>query len=515
MNVYKPKKADGTLYINYYVCYVDHLGIRRKLSGFKDKNATQSLGRMLEKLVSYKSSNRPFDQELISWIESINPRFIKNFIEIGLIDYQTSAVIKPLMIAKRVKRKHAGKDILIFEVSEGHLADYMSYLEAEGRTKDHIRESINHNARFFDSQRILYSTGIIQSKIQAYLADFKATGVSAARINAAISAIKAFCNWMFKENRMLNNPGKGIKKLNVKADRRYVRDVLSQNEVDKLLRVLPDTSLHHGLEYQSRSIIYKLGLKAGLRWNEIYTLKRNDFSLDTQPATVTVRAENEKAGRGATLPLEKSLATDLREYFAANQAINESQAIKGMWKKKGAEMLREDLKSAGIDPIRADSGKIIDFHGLRHTYGTMLAQAGVMPAQLKRLMRHSNVQITMDYYTHLSIDHLSTEIAKISGVSNKSTEKCTIPENTAIEPVESPIAVNSEKCGDSCGSVCGADYVTFRHISAFDGFSDLENDENKKAISTLNISVYGSNLVAPPAGLEPATHGLTVHCSTN
>ncbi len=433
--------------------YSDHLGKRRNIPGFSDKGATKSLERMIEKLVSHRVSNKPFDQKLMSWIESLAPRFIKKFISIGLIDSHTSAVIKPLMIAKKIKRKHSGKNIVVFNVESGHLADYRNNLEAEERTKDHIRESINHIARLFDSQNVLYTTDITFSRIQKYLAEFRATGVSAARVNAAISAIKAFCNWMVKEERMITNPANRVKKLNIKIDRRYKRSVLTQIEIDRLFEVLPNTESHNGLDYQSRGIIYKLALKAGLRWNEIYTLMRSDFGLDTEPATVTIRAQNEKARRGATLPLESSLADDLRNYFSANSSAQNSKAIKGMWKKRGAEMLRKDLMTARINPKR-ESGKVIDFHGLRHTYGTALAQAGVMPAHLKSLMRHSNVQLTMEYYTHLSIDDLNEEIAKISLPKSIDAEKSTIPEKVTTQPVKEPKEVENDESVNICVTQC-------------------------------------------------------------
>ncbi|MCD8139849.1 MAG: hypothetical protein LUE17_08745 [Planctomycetaceae bacterium] len=39
-------------------------------------------------------------------------------------------------------------------------------------------------------------------------------------------------------------------------------------------------------------------------------------------------------------------------------------------------MLRADLEAAGIAQAD-DAGRVIDFHALRHTFGTMLCQSGV------------------------------------------------------------------------------------------------------------------------------------------
>src|SRR5262249_22482825 len=47
----------------------------------------------------------------------------------------------------------------------------------------------------------------------------------------------------------------------------------------------------------------------------------------------------------------------------------------------------------------ADEGKI-DFHALRHAFGTALALAGTPPKVTMDLMRHSDINLTMRLYSH-------------------------------------------------------------------------------------------------------------------
>ncbi|UCF00257.1 MAG: tyrosine-type recombinase/integrase, partial [Planctomycetota bacterium] len=47
-----------------------------------------------------------------------------------------------------------------------------------------------------------------------------------------------------------------------------------------------------------------------------------------------------------------------------------------------------------------EAGRYADFHALRHTCGTLLAAAGVHPKTAQEIMRHSDIRLTMDYYTH-------------------------------------------------------------------------------------------------------------------
>jgi integrase len=64
-----------------------------------------------------------------------------------------------------------------------------------------------------------------------------------------------------------------------------------------------------------------------------------------------------------------------------------------------AEMLREDLAAAGI-PEEDDAGRVVDFHALRHTTGSLLAASGVHPKTAQTIMRHCTIALTLDLYTH-------------------------------------------------------------------------------------------------------------------
>ncbi len=64
-----------------------------------------------------------------------------------------------------------------------------------------------------------------------------------------------------------------------------------------------------------------------------------------------------------------------------------------------ARMLRVDLEACKIAPTDS-SGRTVDFHALRHSYISLMARAGVAPKVLMDLARHSDVNLTMGYYSH-------------------------------------------------------------------------------------------------------------------
>jgi len=70
---------------------------------------------------------------------------------------------------------------------------------------------------------------------------------------------------------------------------------------------------------------------------------------------------------------------------------------------RGAQILHQDLKGAGI-AIENDMGKL-DFHSLRHTCATRMARSGVSQQECMKIMRHSDLKVTMDF---IPTSHLRT-----------------------------------------------------------------------------------------------------------
>ena len=62
-----------------------------------------------------------------------------------------------------------------------------------------------------------------------------------------------------------------------------------------------------------------------------------------------------------------------------------------------------------------DTGKKIKLtpHVLRHTYFTRMAEKGLSPKALQYIMGHSNINETLNVYTHFGFENIKEEIKKI------------------------------------------------------------------------------------------------------
>jgi integrase len=59
-----------------------------------------------------------------------------------------------------------------------------------------------------------------------------------------------------------------------------------------------------------------------------------------------------------------------------------------------------DLADAGIEYVD-DSGRFFDFHALRGQCVSLLAATGAHPKTAQTILRHSDVNLTLNAYTHI------------------------------------------------------------------------------------------------------------------
>jgi integrase len=162
-----------------------------------------------------------------------------------------------------------------------------------------------------------------------------------------------------------------------------------------------------------RLVLYCLGANTGLRAAELASLSPASFDLDADPPTVTVAAAYSKRRRQDVLPLRADLADLLEGYLAGRP--RRGLLWPGRWLHDAAAMIRRDLAAAGI-PYEDDEGRVFDFHALRHTFLTHLAESGVHPKVAQVLARHSTITLTMDRYTHLQVLDLAGDLDKLPGL---------------------------------------------------------------------------------------------------
>ncbi len=385
---------------------------------------------------------------------------------------------------------------------------------------------------------------------------------SARTINAHVAALTAFGNWCVESKRAVANPLARSPKLDEKADRRRQRRALTEAELRRLLHVararplaeygretvkLPpdkgegrrtwtkapltidtiDAAANRAcdalaerpdfiakLEHagRERALIYKALVLTGLRKGELASLTVGQLELDGPTAYATVEAADEKAGRGADVPLRADLVGDLRQWLADRleavrrdaRAGNDAIPVKLpadtplFYVPTGLDrIINRDFAAAGI-PKRDDRGRTVDVHAMRHTFGTHLSKGDVSPRTAQAAMRHSTLDLTMNTYTDPRLLDVAGALDVLPSLPlddgpNTERAKATGTDAGALVPMLVPTTGNRGTHGATAGKVASnsSAHYSDASVATVDGSDRMSRDDKKRV-----------------TGFEPATFSL-------
>ena len=399
----------------------------RRAPGFSDRKQTEALGRRIVDLVSLKVGGQTLPPDVTKWIEDISPQIRKMLGRIGLLDAGKVAALR-----------------LLSEHLDGatDAPGWKQHLESKGNTAAHVVKSCGMVRRILVACKFSFWSDISASRMLAYLGELrqdKADGKGGAKrgsssqtSNYYLGAFKSFCKWMVADGRATVSPVAYLTGLNAKTDRRLVRRALSVEELRWLLETTKTGAESYGMAGPARAMLYKLAVETGLRSNELRTMTRASFNLDGDNPTVAVAAAYSKHRREDVLPLRADTAADLRAFLSAKMPGAAAFAIPHD-RHESAAMFTQDLAAARVAwladaPTPQDrqarektgfllspdhSGLVVDFHGLRHTCGSLLAAAQVHPKVAQSIMRHSTIELTMSRYSHV---YAGQEVAAVAAL---------------------------------------------------------------------------------------------------
>jgi integrase len=405
MRLYKPKYRDrhGTEHVidKWHLEFYYPPGQLHRLAAFKDKRASEELGRNVQRLIDCRISGAELDHTLSLWLESLSGHYRERIAEIGLLDARNEAAGSPL---------------------DKHLADYKASLVANGRVQEYVDIVVSRIRVIFDKCRFRCFSDISPEPVHRFLAQLRdgGKGASIETSNQYLRSLKQFCNWMVRNNRAKESPVTHMQGLNSALDQRRRRRALTPDECARLIDAAKNGPIRWSMPGPERALLYGLALETGLRANELRSLTKASFNLDADPPTVTVRAVASKHKREDVLPLRPELAHEIRIYTALRKpddaVFTAPESSKSCW--RTAMMIKADLQAAGIPYIDA-TGKVADFHSLRHTFITNLAMSGVHPRIAQALARHSSIELTMNRYTHVAMGNMASALSQLPNISTK------------------------------------------------------------------------------------------------
>ena len=336
---------------------------------------------------------------------------------------EAAAIRDGLVDPREVALKEAGARSVA-----DHVADYQADLLARGDTAKHAQRTARAIVRLLAEAGAGSVASISPSSVRAALArmksgrkTFEVEGdrwtLSPRTKNFHLAALKSFVAWLAGDGRIdaLPAPLMALKPYGEKEGRRVVRRALTKEELSRLLdaaeRGEPVEAGRcpraEGFRRESRrwitgperAALYRLAMGTGFRADELRTLTPERFHLEGDSPTITVLACYAKNGTEAVQPITRELAAWFRPFLEGKEPGKPVLQIPI----RTAKMLRSDLAKADIE-YRDKSGRVVDFHALRHSYISHLVAAGVNPKIVQTLARHSTITLTLDRYCHVEGD---------------------------------------------------------------------------------------------------------------
>ena len=187
------------------------------------------------------------------------------------------------------------------------------------------------------------------------------------------------------------------------------RRALTRDEIDALRRAISNATFR---------TIFELALQAGLRHGEILTRRWGDF--DRHRATIMVANVPEigfktKNGKARCVALPADLVRTLsEEWMRRGRPVAHEWMVIGRYGERFAGIAANTLRMAAACKAAGISGRCI--HELRHTYGSMLIEAGVDLLTVSRMMGHQSVATTEKVYVHVNASQFAAAAAKLDAL---------------------------------------------------------------------------------------------------
>lgn len=348
---------------------------------------------------------------------------------------------------------------LVFEPAEHSVADYLDYwfendvkLNLSYNTQlGYLSIIENHLKPAFGTYKL---RAIQPAVVQEYINRLKLQGLRKSSIQGILGVFKKACEYAVAPcNFIKENPIDKIKMPTIEKKARE-RIILTETEWEQILERFPFGNRFH--------IMLMLGYHTGLRIGEVCGLTWDDIDFEKNTIDINKQVVKRKYDSVSKLVYKATgKATGATWFFqktktaASNDTIKMGPTLKAVLQKEKARQAQNELKYGelwtehrlkqeldeknnkiyrlvptqkcmdinlpktklvciGDDGsftssdsfkyasrvIHAELKLAFDFHALRHTHGTMLAESGVNPKAIQKRLRHAKITTTFDTYVH-------------------------------------------------------------------------------------------------------------------
>ena len=276
-----------------------------------------------------------------------------------------------------------------FEAFGDEYLENWSKVEKQQSTYVRDTNSMKHLKEYFGAIDI---AEIKRRDIEQYISQRKRAGAKPGTINRELSCVKNMLRKAVDWEYLENNPAWGVSQQREEVPE---FEILTEKEEALLLNVCQ--------LFLRRFVV--IALNTGMRRGEILNLQWRDIDFDKgERGIITVRKTKNHETR--YIPMNPLVRQTLQE-LPRNIACGKDESyVFAKSTGEGVKSVRNGFEGA---VKRANIGKHLRFHDLRHTFASNLVMKGVDLRTAAKLMGHRDIRVTMRY-AHLAPEHLQAAV---------------------------------------------------------------------------------------------------------
>ena len=277
--------------------------------------------------------------------------------------------------------------------------NYLDYLLLVKRYSSHTVKAYRTDLKLFQSYlKDIYTISIHKANhamIRSWLVKELNKGNSARTVNRKITTLKSFYKYLFKEQKIKQNP---TSRISYSKTSKKLPQFVGISDMNELLAKLKFEENFSGFRDK---LIIEVFYSTGIRLSELINIKSTD--VDCLKSQIKVLGKRNKE---RLIPLTKELQKSIEGYMILR---NKQKVID-----RSYLFLTDSGKKLNPSMVYRKVNKILNNvttlekkspHVLRHTFATHMLNNGADLNVIKELLGHTSLSAT-EVYTHNSIDQL-------------------------------------------------------------------------------------------------------------
>lgn len=277
--------------------------------------------------------------------------------------------------------------------------NYLDYLLLVKRYSSHTVKAYRTDLKLFESYlKDIYSISIDKANhamIRSWLVKELNKGNSARTVNRKITTLKSFYKYLFKEQKIKQNP---TSRISYSKTSKKLPQFVGLSDMNELLDKLKFEENFSGFRDK---LIIEVFYSTGIRLSELINIKSKD--VDCLKSQIKVLGKRNKE---RIIPLTKELQKSIEGYMILRnkqKVIDRSYLfLTDSGKKLNPSMVYRKVNKILNNVTTLDKKSP---HVLRHTFATHMLNNGADLNVIKELLGHASLSAT-EVYTHNSINQL-------------------------------------------------------------------------------------------------------------